>query len=357
MAATKKPTSKARPKTGAKRNASIEELMRKGLIVMGDDESLNIVKMSTGIPMVDEILGGGLPRDRVTLIVGLESAGKTLMCQLASAEFQREGLTVALIDCEMAYDRDWWRSTGVDTETLIVSRPAGGEAAVDVAVALIGNVDLLILDSGAALVPLKEQERAADENQGIGAVARVHKKLFDHIIGLLPGSGTCFLMTNQLRADIGNPRPGSYTYPGGQAQKFWASVIMRIRNAGNKDDGRDVGIQVVKNKVGRPGGNVILPFKFDGTFDEISLVLMDAIDRGVVRHAGAYYRFDEALLTYAVEEPIKVVAGTDMVQVMGRDNLRVVFTEDPEAFARLKVATYAIKGADEREPDLIDVEA
>lgn len=346
----KKPPTK---KAGA---AIIEDLRKKGLITSGADPSLHVRFVSTGIPQIDDIMGGGIALDRVTMLVGLESAGKTLMSQKIAASFQEQGLNVVLVDAEMAYDERWWASTGVDIDDLMVSRPPGGEPAVDVIIALVGNVDLIIIDSGAALVSVTEQDRDAQENAQIGSIARVHKKLFDRLIGRLSGSGTAVVLINQLRADIGNPRPGSYTYPGGGAQKFWSSVIMRIRNAGTHDDGRDMGIQVIKNKVGVSGGNVVLPFKFDGSFDIITLVTADALDKNIIQHAGAWYRFPEALLSFQIEDPIKPVMGTELVQVMGRDALHRVFEEDEEAFVKLRAAVALRKGADESVPELLEVE-
>jgi len=329
---------------GKKQMTSIADLHKKHLLMKGDDPRLVIKYLSTGIGALDEITGGGIPRGRVSLAVGRESAGKTLICQYTAAETQRQGGTVALIDAEQAFDGDWWAGTGVNVSDLILSRPSNGEEAVDVAMALVGEVDLILIDSMAALIPSAVMEQSAEDNN-VAGLSRVHKKLFDRIIAPLGLSKTAILATNQFRVAIGNPDPSAVSFPGGEAQRFWSSLTMRVSKGGWIETGGEkmgfkVGVYVMKNKTGRAYRSVTLPFTFDGLFDYVTVVVAEAIDKEIIQHSGAWYRFPS-------EWPVAIVpdAGYGLLpeahRVQGLDKVHQIFAQNPEALECLKAATYA----------------
>lgn len=330
--------------------AGVDELIKKGLITTGDDPGLVIQWRSTGVSRLDEAIGGGLPVDKFVLITGHESAGKTLLSQVIAKAIQEQGGLVALVDTEVSYDPRWWQAIGVDTEQLLVSQPPGGEAAVNVVTALIGQAQLVVVDSMAALVPLVVTERSAEEDN-IAPIARIHQKFFYNVIPRLAKSGTTIIGINQHRGVVGGARPGMTTYPGGYAQRFYAHVRIEMHRAGWRlgSGGARVGVNysVVceKNKTAPMGGRAELPFDFDGQFDLAALIVSDACGREpepVIVGRGAYWRFPQELADDEVAEryELKHVADTGEWQVMGRDALNRFFAENEPALRELERLTY-----------------
>lgn len=323
----------------------LDKLIADGDVVYGGDPSLVVRWVSTGIPQLDAVMGGGMPLEKFSLIYGTWSAGKTLLAQMIAAEFQRQGHTVAYMDTEASYDPEWWSTLGVDTDALLVSPQSSGEKGVDVLQALVGAVGLVIVDSLAGLVPLADYEQSA-EDATMAQHPRLINRLFRMVVPKMRRSGTAVLFTNQTRVSFG---PGMQdALPGGRAQQFYSHVQLRVSRAqwiksGDDRTGYHLRVECPKNKLARPLREVTLPFILDGYFDFVSVLLADAIDRGIIDRTGPWYRIPAGLLEHE-HEALKPVADSDEVQVMGRGALREVFMSDEAARERLEELTYRPKG-------------
>lgn len=327
-------------KTKTAPRSTLEEMLAKGLIKKGTDPELKVTWVSTGIPQLDEIMGGGVPRGRITHLSGEWSAGKTLVAQLIAAAFQQLGLTVALIDVEQSYDAEWWLSTGVNTDELIVAQPPGGEAAVDVIAALMGEVDLIILDSIAGLIPIVIQDKDADESV-MGRHPLLVSRLYQKVLPKIGKSQTAFITINQVRSSFG---PGNFdSLPGGRSQNFWSHIMLRLRRTGwiesaGQRTGFKMEVRCTKNKLDRAHRYIELPWGFDGQFDYINVLLTDAIARNIIRQMGPYYRMPASLPFD--EETVSRARDSSEWQIMGRSALAELFEANAEAREHLESLTY-----------------
>src|SRR3954470_20445997 len=240
--------------------AQIEKNHGKGSVMrLGDDTRPPIGVIPTGSIALDVALGlGGLPRGRVVEIYGPESSGKTTVALHAVANAQRAGGIVAFIDAEHALDPDYAKALGVDTDALLVSQPDSGEQALEIADMLVrsGALDLVVIDSVAALVPRAEIEGEMGDSH-VGLQARLMSQALRKMTGALSNSGTTMIFINQLREKIGVMFGSPETTTGGKALKFYASVRLDVRRIETLKDGQDmVGnrtrVKVVKNKVAPP---------------------------------------------------------------------------------------------------------
>ena len=238
----------------------IEKQFGRGAIMrLGDREAQNVPAVSTGSVALDLALGvGGVPRGRITEIFGPESSGKTTLCYHVAANAQRNGGVVAFIDAEHALDPGYAKNVGVDVDELLVSQPDTGEQALEIAETLIrsGGVDVVIVDSVAALVPRAEIEGDMGD-AFVGLQARLMSQALRKLTGAINRSQTALIFTNQLREKIGVMFGNPETTPGGRALKFYASVRMDIRRIETLKTGTDaIGsrtrVKVVKNKVASP---------------------------------------------------------------------------------------------------------
>ena len=269
------------------------ESSAKGHIFPGAASALDVVKEKSGIEPLDNILGGGLPRARFTLVTGNESSGKTYIAQRAMASFQERGLSVLYIDVEQSYDAGWFTKTGVDVDKLIVVQPSSGEMAVDVtAKALEEGVDLVVLDSLAYMMPATVIEKAA-ENMTIGSLARLLSPAIAR--WRYYNSKSVLFVVNQVRDVIGTPFHEE-RYPGGKSQRFAASLHLRVRRSGHFDEnGRRAGFRmkvvIDKTKIPNviPYDQIELIFRYDGTTDEIPTLVEQAIFKNIIRKEGAHY--------------------------------------------------------------------
>lgn len=278
------PAKQAKPLT-------VDELMAKGHLVKGDHESLRVERIPIGIPQLDEILNGGLPRRRISIFTGQYSGGKTLVAQLAMKQALALGLSVAYIDTEQTYEPVWWGQVGLPLDQIYVSQPATGEEAVDIVMALVGaKVDMVVVDSLAALVPSAEAEAEAKQ-RFIGLQAQLVNRFMRKLLAAKHNS--VVVCTNQLRDSIG-PGPAD-PMPGGVGQGFFTSLIIRFQREGWIDgaNGERVGFNMRlicrKSKVGRPFGECLLPFHFRGEIDMMSLLLDQALEAGLARQVGPWY--------------------------------------------------------------------
>jgi recombination protein RecA len=280
--------------------AQIEKQHGKGAVMrLGDDTRPPIDVIPTGSIALDVALGiGGLPRGRVVEIYGPESSGKTTVALHAVANAQKAGGIAAFIDAEHALDPSYAAKLGVDTDALLVSQPDTGEQALEIADMLIrsGAIDIIVVDSVAALVPRAEIEGEMGDSH-VGLQARLMSQALRKLTGTISTTGTTAIFINQLREKIGVMFGSPETTTGGKALKFYASVRLDVRRIETLKDGTDaVGnrtrVKVVKNKVSPPFKQAEFDIIYgQGISREGGLIDM-GVEQGFVRKAGAWYTYD-----------------------------------------------------------------
>ena len=280
--------------------AQIEKAHGKGAVMrLGDEVRVPIDVIPTGSIALDIALGiGGLPRGRVIEIYGPESSGKTTVALHAVASAQKAGGIAAFIDAEHALDPDYAQKLGVDTDALLVSQPDTGEQALEIADMLIrsGAIDIIVIDSVAALVPRAEIEGEMGDSH-VGLQARLMSQALRKLTGTISSTGTTTIFINQLREKIGVMFGSPETTTGGKALKFYASVRLDVRRIETLKDGTDaVGnrtrVKVVKNKLAPPFKQAEFDIIYGlGISREGGLIDM-GVEHGFVRKAGAWYTYE-----------------------------------------------------------------
>ena len=307
--------------------SQIEKQFGKGAIMrLGNDEPLpDVAAISTGALSLDMALGvGGVPRGRITEIYGPESSGKTTLALHVIAEAQKKGGIAAFIDAEHALDIGYARKLGVKTDDLLVSQPDTGEQALEITEMLVrsGAIDVLVVDSVAALVPKAEIEGDMGDSH-MGLQARLMSQALRKLTAIISKSHTSVIFINQIRMKIGVMFGNPETTTGGNALKFYASVRMDIRKIAALKQGNDVigsrtRVKVVKNKVAPPFREVEFDILYGEGISRTGDVLDLSVDRGIVDKSGAWFSY----------------CGDRIGQ--GRENSRIFLNEHPTMLAEIE---------------------
>jgi recombination protein RecA len=273
------------------------------IMPLGESNTMAIESIPTGSLSLDLALGvGGIPRGRVTEIYGPESSGKTTICQHIVAEVQKKGGTAAYIDMEHALDPTYAARCGVDVEKLLISQPDTGEQALEIAEALVrsGAVDLVVVDSVAALVPRSEIEGDMGDAT-MGMQARLMSQALRKLSGAIKQTNTAVVFTNQLRQKIGVMFGNPETTTGGMALKFYASVRMDVRRVQSIKEGQDIvgsrtRVRIVKNKVSAPFRTAEFDIMYNEGISKAGDVLDLASQLDIVTKRGSHYLYGEERL-------------------------------------------------------------
>ena len=328
--------------------AQIEKQFGKGSIMrLGEGEVIEDIQVvSTGSLGLDIALGvGGLPRGRVVEIYGPESSGKTTLTLQVIAEMQKLGGTAAFIDAEHALDIQYAQKLGVNLQDLLISQPDTGEQALEIVDALVrsGSVDLIVVDSVAALTPKAELEGEMGDTH-VGLQARLMSQALRKLTGNLNKSKTICIFINQLREKIGVMFGSPETTPGGRALKFYSSVRLDIRRIESIKDGVEVvgnrtRVKVVKNKVSPPFKQAEFDIMYGTGISREGSVLDLAVEEAIVKKSGAWYTYD----------------GEQLGQ--GRENAKKYLTENPEVMVEISDRVWKAVMPDEEEAtDVNDVD-
>lgn len=289
------------------------------IMILGEDHKKEIKKVSSGSLLLDEALGiGGYPLGRIIEIYGPESSGKTTLALHAVAEMQKTGGTAAFIDAENAIDVTYAKNLGVDTKNLILSQPDSGEQALEITDTLVrsGAVDIIVIDSVAALVPQVELDGEMSDHT-VGVQARLMSKALRKMAKVINESGVLVIFINQLREKVGVMFGNPETTTGGRALKFYSSVRIDIRKADMIKKGTDIlgtrsRVKVIKNKVAPPFKQVEVDIIYGKGISKISEVIDIAVDKNIVEKSGSWYSYE----------------GEKIGQ--GKENVKIYLEENPE---------------------------
>ena len=304
----------------------IEKQFGKGSVMkLGDFTAMNVESIPTGALSLDVALGiGGIPKGRIIEIFGPESSGKTTLALHMIAECQKRGGEAAFIDAEHALDPVYAKHLGVDIDNLIVSQPDTGEQALEIAEALVrsGAIDIIVVDSVAALVPKAEIDGDMGDAH-VGLQARLMSQALRKLAGVISKSKTVIIFINQLREKVGIMFGNPETTPGGRALKFYASVRLDIRKTENlKQDGEVFGnrvrVKVVKNKVAPPFREAEFDIIYGKGISKSGNILDLGVNLDIVEKSGSWFAYD----------------GTRIGQ--GRENAKKYFEENPEIMAEVE---------------------
>ncbi len=329
--------------------AQIERAFGKGSIMRmgakGGTEAIETIP--SGSLGLDLALGiGGLPRGRVIEIYGPESSGKTTLALHAIAEAQKRGGTCAFIDAEHALDPVYARKLGVDVDNLLISQPDTGEQGLEIADTLVrsGSIDVLVIDSVAALVPRAELEGEMGDSH-VGLHARLMSQALRKITGSVSRSNTMLIFLNQIRLKIGVMFGNPETTTGGNALKFYASIRMEIRRTGSIKDREDVTgnhtrVKVVKNKLAPPFRQVEFDIMFGEGISKMGELIDLGVKAGVVEKSGAWFSHDSQ----------RIGQGRENAKQFLRDNPKIAETIEKKIREQSSTIAEALMTAENEEP-------
>jgi len=276
---------------------SIEKAYGKGAVMrMGEQKHVDVDVIPSGSLLLDQALGvGGYPKGRIVEVYGPESSGKTTLALHAVAEAQKKGGRAAYVDAEHAIDPEYAAKLGVDIDELILSQPDSGEQALEIVemLASSGAIDVIVVDSVAALVPQAELDGVMEDNQ-VGLQARLMSKAMRKLAGVLAKTGCMVMFINQLREKVGVMYGNPETTTGGRALKFYASIRLDLRRAdaiknGTEIVGNSVKIKVVKNKVAPPFKNCIVDLLYGHGFAKDGEIIDLGVEHGLIQKTGNWY--------------------------------------------------------------------
>jgi recombination protein RecA len=311
----------------------LEKSYGKGTVMkLGDNAVEPIESISTGSISLDIALGiGGVPKGRVIEIYGPESSGKTTLATHIIAEAQKQGGIAAFIDAEHAFDKNYAKKLGVDVDNLLISQPDNGEQALEIADNLIrsGAIDVIVIDSVAALVPKAEIEGEMGDSK-MGLQARLMSQALRKLTGTIAKTGCCCIFINQLREKIGVMFGNPETTTGGNALKFYASVRLDIRRTSQIKDsdevsGNRVKVKIVKNKVSPPFRIAEFDIMFGEGISKTGEIIDLGVDFNIIKKAGSWFSYGET----------KLGQGRDAVKQLLLDNPEL--SEEIEAKIRAEV--------------------
>ncbi len=305
----------------------LEKTYGKGTIMkLGDSPIEAMEVIPTGSLALDIALGvGGYPKGRIIEIYGPESSGKTTLAIHAIAQVQKQGGIAAIVDAEHAFDRFYAQKLGVDIESLLISQPDNGEQALEIADNLIrsGAVDILVIDSVAALTPKAEIEGEMGDSK-MGLQARLMSQALRKLTANISKTGCCCMFINQLREKIGVMFGNPETTTGGNALKFYASVRLDIRRAGQIKDGETATgnrtrVKVVKNKVAPPFRQAEFDILFGEGISRVGEIIDLGVEHGIIKKSGSWFSYE------------------DMKLGQGRDSVKNLFADNPEVMERIEM--------------------
>jgi len=304
---------------------TLEKQFGKGTIMkLGDEAAMQVQAVSTGSITLDFALGvGGLPKGRIVEIYGPESSGKTTIALHTIAETQKQGGVAAFVDAEHAFDPLYARKIGVDTKSLLFSQPESGEQALTIVETLVRSnaVDIVVIDSVAALVPQAELEGEMGEAT-VGLQARLMSQALRKLTGVISKSSCLVIFINQLRDKIGNTYGNPETTTGGKALKFYASVRLDIRRIGQIKEGTEIignrtKVKVVKNKVAPPFKEVEFDIIYGEGISKLGELIDLAVEFGIIKKSGAWFSYE----------------GEKIGQ--GRENVKATLKENTELYEKI----------------------
>lgn len=294
------------------------------IMKLGDQSKIDVELFSSGSLALDLALGGGYPKGRIIEIYGPESSGKTTLALHAIAEIQKQGGQAAFIDAEHALDPSYARKIGVNTADLLISQPDNGEQALEICETLVrsGAVDLIVVDSVAALVPQAEIDGDMGDAQ-MGLQARLMSQAMRKLTGIISKTKATVIFINQIRMKIGVMFGNPETTTGGNALKFYASVRIDIRRIGQIKEGEDIAgnrtkIKVVKNKIAAPFRTAEFDIMYNEGVSKTGDVLDLAVSHGIIEKAGAFFKYNGETLG------------------QGREAVKKLFKEKPELMAEIE---------------------
>jgi len=311
----------------------LEKAYGKGTVMkLGDTEIEEIDVISSGSVTIDLALGvKGFPKGRIVEIFGPESSGKTTVALHAIAEAQKAGGIAAFVDAEHAFDRFYAEKLGVDTANLLVSQPDNGEQALEIADNLIrsGAVDILVIDSVAALTPKAEIEGEMGDSQ-MGLQARLMSKALRKLTGSINKANTCVIFINQLREKIGVMFGNPETTTGGNALKFYASIRMDIRRASQIKEGDEVignrtKVKIVKNKVAPPFKKAEFDIMYGEGISKVGEIVDLGVELGVIKKSGSWFSYGDT----------KLGQGRDAVKALIKDNPELMEELEEKIFDKI----------------------
>lgn len=309
----------------------IEKLIKEGIIKKGSDESFKYGRIPFGIPALDNLTNGGIPKKRITEIFGNFSVGKSYLASQIVANSQKQEGKAIWIDTELSWDAIWMKRCGVNTDSIDVIQPTTGEEAFEVAREYLrSGTDVIVLDSIAGLTPTVVH----DEDFGYNPMAWQARFVNQSLPKLVPylKNGSAFILVNQVRQSLG---PSTIPpLPGGMAQEFFSHFMLELRRIGwieegIKDNKKRVGfdIQIILRKSkagGQPFGSVTIPFKLAGGLDILESIIRTGIEQKLILQAGAWYKVNDE-------------------KIMGLNGLRQYFSEHKEQLEKLKKKLYEVQ--------------